>query len=80
MGPNVGFGALHDRPARRRSPGIPELFMRIGSHAAHGTAEVPPKELGELADSAVNFDRGGGETFTGTLVSGMIRPYHRDFL
>ena len=47
---------------------------------AHGTAEAPPKELSDLSDLAVNIDRWGAETFTGTLVSGMIRPYHRDFL
>jgi len=33
---------------------------------------VTPKELVELSGLAVNFDRWGTETFTGTLVSAMI--------
>ena len=74
MGPNISLGALHDRPAGGRPPGIPGLFAGNGCHVAHGTVEVPPKELRELAGLAVNFDRGGAETFTETLVSGMMQP------
>ena len=75
MGPNVCLGAFDDRPARCRPPDIPGPWLRNDWHGAHGTAEVPPKELGDLSDSAVNFDRWGPETFTGTLVSAMMQTY-----
>jgi len=46
---------------------------KLVSCEAHGTVEVPPKELRDLSAFAVIFDRSGPETFTETLVSAMMQ-------